>query len=545
MSIVFNSSPYKQRGMALVLSLFLLVICLSLGMASVQLSHVDERMAGNHRDFVLARMAAEKGLSEAYPLVGSLSSDVSCSFSEGWFVAVNKKDYDEGRGDYEVCYQQLGGSIALKSRGLYGAQGRQAERIVEGVFTAPSLPPGTGLVGCEGFSMNGGSRIGSYDSTSLDGEWDPQNPGRKAAIRVLDTKADVVLDGNEKIYGDVYAAGNVFVEGGSSEVFGNVNSGGDVAIGGNSSIHGDVKAYKDIGFNGTGMVDGSLLANGNISFQNYSSFVGGDVQAGGSVDSQVRNPEDHVAGKVQEYSSPNNSLPLLGSCDSMDIKGEIENYSDLQNTGPLTTGGWPYSDWVITPENVSRYNNSEGVKRREIDESRDMHEVEVLGRKISMLKTGDFNLTYEPLTISGGDVALFVDGDLNLGTGGGEGLIIDDDSTLTIFVTGKTLVSSAISMDATNSVNNDGDPIFSIYSSKEDKKNETGVVVNGGANLVANVYAPYANVSVNSGGGVFGAFRGKTLDVYGDGTLAIDEGLNKKSSDGKASESEFVSWQEE
>lgn len=58
-------SAREQRGAVLVISLVLLVVCLMLGVSSMRLSLIDERMAGHHRASIRAQMAAETGAAAA------------------------------------------------------------------------------------------------------------------------------------------------------------------------------------------------------------------------------------------------------------------------------------------------------------------------------------------------------------------------------------------------------------------------------------------------------------------------------------------------
>lgn len=518
----------------------------------MQSSLLDERLAGNHRESVLARMAAEAGIADKL-LDDAFLNDPGneCSPPPIDWSAIGLEKYGLEEGGYKVCYEKSTGILKLVSMGLYGAESRQAEQvIVAELREASGSVFDTAVVGCEGITVSGGSRIGSYDSTSPGKAWNESDPGDNAGLKTLGGRSDIVLGDNARIYGDVVSNGSVFFgkkkQGSSSVVTGDVIAGGNIEINGDSSVRGDVYSAGKVDFNGSGEIFGNLSANRDVNFEEYASSVDGNIQAGGKVKSKKRKAADHVGGDITENSNPDNSsAPVAGECDVLNIVETMQEYTDVEDSGPLTAGVYPYADWIITPDGVSYFNETWDVQKRERDSSRRMEVVEVGGRNMSMLRTGDFNLVNSSLTISGGDVAIFVDGDLNLGTGGGRGLIIEDGSTLTFFVTGSTKIASTIQMNAERSVNAEGHAVFSIYSSKEDKKEEAGVIINGGSNVVANVYAPLANVSVNSGGGVFGALRGKTLDIYGDGTIAYDEALGLINANGGSesdSAPEFISW---
>jgi len=61
---VANASR-RQRGAALVVALIMLLVMTVLGIAAMQVTRMEERMAGNSRDVNLAFQAAEAGLRDA------------------------------------------------------------------------------------------------------------------------------------------------------------------------------------------------------------------------------------------------------------------------------------------------------------------------------------------------------------------------------------------------------------------------------------------------------------------------------------------------
>jgi len=57
--------PHKQRGIALVISLIMLLMMTLLGLSAMNTSLMEEKMAGNSRDVELAFQAAETALRDA------------------------------------------------------------------------------------------------------------------------------------------------------------------------------------------------------------------------------------------------------------------------------------------------------------------------------------------------------------------------------------------------------------------------------------------------------------------------------------------------
>ena len=57
--------PSRQRGAVLVVALLMLLIMTVLGVTAMQMSRMEERMAGNSRDINLAFQGAEAGLRDS------------------------------------------------------------------------------------------------------------------------------------------------------------------------------------------------------------------------------------------------------------------------------------------------------------------------------------------------------------------------------------------------------------------------------------------------------------------------------------------------
>lgn len=62
-------SRQAQRGAALVISLLMLLVMTVLGLAAMQVTRMEERMAGNSRDVNLAFQGAEAGLRDSEELI--------------------------------------------------------------------------------------------------------------------------------------------------------------------------------------------------------------------------------------------------------------------------------------------------------------------------------------------------------------------------------------------------------------------------------------------------------------------------------------------
>lgn len=70
----FNQLPRRQAGVALFMSLIMLLIITVLGLSSVQTTTLQERMARNARDSNLAFLAADSALKDAEALIETFNS---------------------------------------------------------------------------------------------------------------------------------------------------------------------------------------------------------------------------------------------------------------------------------------------------------------------------------------------------------------------------------------------------------------------------------------------------------------------------------------
>jgi len=79
----FDAANREQNGSSLIVALVLLVILTMLGLTSMQIAGIEERMAGNTRDRSLAFQAAEAALRDA-------ERDVKCEKIDGKAATVSR-----------------------------------------------------------------------------------------------------------------------------------------------------------------------------------------------------------------------------------------------------------------------------------------------------------------------------------------------------------------------------------------------------------------------------------------------------------------------
>lgn len=567
----------QQQGAALVIVMALLSGALMLGMSGMQSALIDERLAGNYRASVQAQMTAENtstalaanqnserrndylsGLlnDEQFASIGDIKRlrgrDVEELLEDGalddFFQQLLPSNYDELSQEEQIRvrnalinnfvleFERLeNNQIAISSKddGLRRNARGQSRLVYEvgGNNSGTPAPFQSPIVGCEGVSSGGGSTISSYRSSS--GSWNGQ-PGSFAEndtplIRTTADNANVVLGGNEQVHGAIEALGTVTLNG-SSQVFGSIVANQTIALNaGGGRVHGNTESLRDVIFGSSARVDGIVKAMGDVRFNNDAASVGEGIYASGNIISSRNPASGHIDPKNRANFAQRSDVSLkrveAQPCDNIGFAGrtlseEIRRYqNELSSIGDVTVGAYPNVNWRLSPQKMERYDEANNVKRWVTHASPQMNTL--FGASAPIYRVNNLRLTSSPsLRVSGGDVVIVVDGDFTMG-GGGSGLLIDTDSSLTVFVSGRTDFGSVLNMPAANSINSNGKPTFSLFSGYQGSG--TGVNFSSSNRVVANVYAPYTDVSVNSGSGFFGSVKGRNVRVSGGGSIVYDE----------------------
>lgn len=473
---------HPQKGAALIVVLSLLTISLMVGLSSMQSSMIDERLAGNYRLYTHAQQSAESIAAE---------------------MVTFAIDNDMQAGD-DVVLRSCPSFSELQDISSSTSYCLTGERNVEGEMRNEE-GAGAKISGVSCFLDVSAGMCGiSYSSSYMLSRGAVFSSGSVLAESEI---IAVEVEGGYKFDDSITGCESVDLRGGAG-VEGGVVSGGDVDISG-----------------GVYPPDG-IAAQGEV---NYPSWWDGN-------------------GEYSDLTSDFFEGVPFPSCDPFDIVTKSQGFLSLPSSGDISVGGYPFVNSVITPDGLSTFDATESVQDDvELASATDMvlpdlpSFVDKQEGEYSVIKTGDFIQRNGSLTVSGGDVVLYVDGDLTLGAGGNEGLIIEPGSTLTVIVTGETNLNSSLQTSSAPLVTNDK-PTFALYSLHEDSgdkavPNKSGVVVDGSANVLANIYSPRSNVAVVGSGGIKGTVRGKNVRVVGAGSIS-----NKDASTENVGGMEIKSW---
>ncbi|MCI0511116.1 hypothetical protein C8E00_10993 [Chromohalobacter marismortui] len=549
--------PHKQSGFVLVIGLALLTIATGMVVTGMSLGRYQERQAGNYLRTIKAEAGVDEALwkfsewttsirekvNEAYPgnevnepILSQKSDEELLTFShnnggktKAYIKEIVKLEDDRVRVVFGGQFLPLGSGE--------GEGGRHGQATFQAVYSIKSDEQPNGayqdvLLGCEGVQASGGGDINGN-------------------VRTLQPGAGVRLSGDANVDGNVTAMGTLYTD---SSITGNILAGDDItldagggyAYGGSiattgsvffensAPAKGNVSANGDVEFNNAATVTGNVSAGGKVIFSNSSASVGGDIEsqegvvntangkevdkfAGGSIKIGSHTPVSSVNGgecNPQVFSDNKNTL-----AEEMDSLLATVATDAIGANKDIVVGNYPIGDGSLSPNGLTAFDKTWNVEKDVILAEATTADMPTFDKPVSVVRTQDLTLKNGELNVSGGDVVLLVDGDLTLGSGGGKGLTIDQGSTLTIFVTGETHIKSSTQMADVPATTN-GRSTLSLYSSHKDSDSYSkGVLIDGSAQALANIYAPYANVSVTAGGGLRGSARGKTVTVDGGGEI--------------------------
>lgn len=199
-------------------------------------------------------------------------------------------------------------------------------------------------------------------------------------------------------------------------------------------------------------------------------------------------------------------LNLQGVVDDLEI--EPNDIQDLRSElGNKRIGQYGAGQVTISPAGVTNAQGGTGDLGK-------IKEVSVLGKSNAALYTVDeFRLQSggqgnPTLKIEGGDIIIYVAGDVSFS--GGTSLEIADDASLTLVVEGQTTVSGGFNFMSDDSSN------FAIYSNySHNSPNATGVNLSGGGHVHGLIYAAHSNVDITGGSYVRGQVMAANINVTG------------------------------
>jgi hypothetical protein len=289
----------------------------------------------------------------------------------------------------------------------------------------------------------------------------------------------------------------------------------------------------ETGYYGKTLSDGSInvSANGNVTVLGGDvDLDGGNADLGGSVTVQgtvTASGNITITGSATTAVPPVPNKPSseLGACDPLDIVTEMGNIAaEIATEGPLlssNTGG----NMTLTGTGGSMT-------------------LDILGdTDKNVYVFAGLDIGSQTITIDG-DVIIYIINANNFTTSGSTFQLANPDSSLTIFTTGKVAIESNSDIFSEGYVNANGEAPLTLYSTNTSVGNnkDAAVYLKGNAEVYMNLYAPFGEVNYQGGSGLFGAVRGKKVNITGNGSIHYDEGLGAiGNSGGSAAKTSYAS----
>ncbi|WP_415232460.1 PilX N-terminal domain-containing pilus assembly protein [Psychromonas sp.] len=401
----------KQKGFVLVSVLIITTITTMLAFSQLSENRLQERIAGNQRKEISARLAAEKGLFYAFEYIEAESDQLNTDILAGLkALPTDNKEYSFPSDLIDLT----GTTFTLVSKGE-----------VNGAF--------------------------AYLKTTIE-----------ASDAIAGNFEDAVV-GCESV--KVWGAGSV-------DAF-SIDAGGNRTIG--------------------------LDAN---------------VSAIGGTDNITYNKDDAITGTTSEYFGECDPLVIADyeDEDGVDQKGEISKIADQVEGEPghYDTGasaefdGESYAGGAY-PQTLT-----------------------VLGEEKQVYVFDQLNVGSETITIDG-DVTIYLTGDFT--TKKSIFKLANSNSSLTILTAGKVSIGTNSDIFSDNFVTTDENETvrtpLTLYSSNDSTGNNSSAAVylQGNGQVYMNLYAPVGEVNYQGNNGLFGAIRGKKVDITGKGGVHYDQGL--------------------
>ncbi len=549
----------RQGGAALIVVLGIVAISTMIGLASMQSSQIDEKMAGNYklstRTALFTERTAMSLASEVRAGASAITLPSNIDMDQDGFQSFAAKTENDGGKSCLIeaaddmtaaaCYievpegeefqdRKAGNYIvawSAISRGSKPFVGQPLIIEVDGGTSGGAY--GSVLLGCEGVNVSGGGAIDSYDSR--EGSYGGENQGRSnAKIQSNAPGGDIVLSTGQPFYGDVVSSGGIEV-GNSGTIYGNLKANGDIVISnGGADIRGNVASNQAIRLTGSGTIAGNAEANTEIVTGNWGSSIEGNATAPVVRTTTNRDVEEQVGGSINR-SSPNVGKVATSSCDSF-ITSDGATIGDLSDaltpyasSGSLSIGGGNRT-YKLTPYGIqvpADSNNNSVPNPERYQVTRDVMIDGVFPEPTNVLVLDSFSLGGSAnFVVDGGDMTLYVKGDINIG--GGATFSVAEGSSLKIVTDGRFSLSSGLDVASDSPTDEEGNPILSLYSTFDDGDApawNAGVNITGSSAFKGTIFAPYSTVNVAGSGGLYGAVKGRRVEVSGGAGIHYDEAL--------------------
>lgn len=458
-----NKLTSSEQGVALVVALLMLVLLTALGIAATNTSIVEGWLSLNYRTTNEAFYAAEAGIQDAISrLINGTVSDSGSENVTDWNVN-NSYSSTNFNNTFTITHRLVGNPSAvatdpdtgepyylITSTGTSGSAQKTLKAVVSLTYSSSFEKA---IVGCDGIESDSNAETDSYSSAGN------TTDGLKGSIGTTNNDADINLDSNAEIKGDVYAVGNLELNS-NAKIYKSAYSNKNISMDSNSKI-----GYADRDEPYTY----EAKASGNISLGNNAKIYGDKVP--------------------NASTSPVSESP----CDPLNIDNIFSTTAvpiKTTNNNNDTVGG-------LDPD---YYND--GNKTYKIGSGSENPDTIGLAGESKEYYLTKFSMNSHAEVIIQGDVTIYIDGEFSMDSN--TKVILPVGATLTIYVTEEFSLNSNAQMNNLNE--SAGIPAnLMVYSNGDEE-----IEIKSNALFRGVVYAPKAEIELDSKN-VYGAMRGKSV----------------------------------
>lgn len=498
----------QQKGFVLVSVLIITTISTMLAFSQLSENRLQERIAGNQQKEISARLAAEKGLFDAFEFIAS--ENAAGTSNAAIFNALSASSFSEGD-NYSLEQLDLSGTnFEFVSKGSFQGAVSYLKSSIEAIEESGSSVFTDAVAGCDGVYVgNGGGRVDSYDSSIA--EYDANNANANGSVSTISSGADIELSGSGSIYGNLISNGDITTGTSSgSSITGVMTAAGNIQLKGITST-GNIHTGGDFDFSGLNATGQEITVGGDLLGGNGNNDITSSVVYGGENTSSLT-----TAVKSDDIQPP---VIDLGICDPLDIITEMSGIA----AQVISTGSATHSFASTMTGETLAFNGSAAYSDDAIVAGVSPVMLDVFGKEKAVYIFDAFNTNTQTVTITG-DITLLIKGDITTAKTQFIFPVGDTTSSLTILTEEKVGLGSLTDLFPGTTVNSEGEAPLTIYSSYvSNDASDIAITVGSNADMYARLYAPSGNLDLGGGGEIMGAVRGKEVNISAGTGIHYDE----------------------
>ncbi len=532
-----------EKGIILIAVLSLIAILSIAGTTAVITTTTDIKISSNYKTGVQAFYTAEAGIQDGINrLLNGIIID-NAKTDTNW-NSTSTYSSDGFTNSFTLSHVINGGNVVNDSNGnpLYTitstGTSSSSKKVVETVFSLTyDAVFHDSLLGCDGIYASSSIDTDSYNSGN--GTYESQTPENSGNIRTTNSDANITMASSSNIKGNANSTGNMTINSSahvngdanatgnltmysSSKVSGNANTAGSLTMVSSARIYGNAHATGNISMSSSSQIDGNAITVGTITMSSSSGILG-NATAGGTVSI---NSGSSVSGTVTQNYTGYSGYPGVppADCDPIDTSAFFND-----NAVPIASSN---DNGELSPLYYNIFTNSFSIGASNSYTLGDAGE-----SKKYYFSTVSVTSSSQ-LTIAG-NVTLYVNGNFSFSSS--SDLVLASGAKLTVYITGAVSVGSSGKINAAN----DKKPgHFFLWSSANSANNsDYKVTLTSSSDVYAAIYAPRAAISITSSVGLYGAVRGKYINITSSGDFHYDEAL-KNMAVGNPTGYKIVSWRE-